>query len=300
MAACIIISPFGVATESFPGGTQYVTDSVRFAPLSDEHKARISDYLDAKAEATLSRLVRMCPAFVVPYSDVAFLKGVGDAQERGGIALEIHRFCLEYFSGSGIPMAAFAYDGSTVTHQALERTDQQFKAENVTALPDGAWDRHAAYLKFAYKSVAVAPASQLCIRRLSRAFRQGSTVDGIIDLAIALECLLEAKMEIKFQFSLFHSLLNVADPGKRLEVFELLQVLYDARSVSVHGGTVGKSDKKKMERVEESWKLLIEIARQNFTYYLLFCKCNGSSGWAQHLKTLSFGAPRLELEMADD
>lgn len=275
-------------------------ESVRLAPLSDEHKARISDYLDTKNEETLSRLVRMRPAFVIPYSEVSFLKGVGDPQERGEISLEIHRFCLEYFAGSAIPMVAFAYDGSKVTHQSLERTDQKISAENEIILPEGAWDRHAAYLKFAYKSVAVAPASQLCIRRLSRASRQGATVDGIIDLAIALECLLEAKIEIKFQFSLFHSLLNVADPHKRSEVFELLQTLYDARSVSVHGGAVGNSDRKKLTKLAAHWNQLVEVARQNLTYYLLFCNTEGSSRWIQHLRALAFGAPRLGLELDRD
>ena len=96
MAANILISPFGIATDSLPGGTQYLTESLRLAPLSDEHKARIVEYLDAINEDALSRNVRVKPAFLVPVNDFSFLKGVSNPSERSEIALQIHRFSIEY------------------------------------------------------------------------------------------------------------------------------------------------------------------------------------------------------------
>jgi hypothetical protein len=295
MAACILVSPIAIAPDSLPGGTQYVTKTVRLAPLGDEHKLRIVEYLDAVEEEALSRQVRSRPAFIVPYGEIPFLKGVVEADERNMLALQLHRFALEYFAERPVPMAAFLFDGAAVTAHSVDEDGLRFREADAIALPNGAWEKHSAYLQFAYPAVSQAPAADVVIGRICRALRQGPTADGIIDLAIALECLVDAKLEIKFQFSLFHALINDSDPAARTAIFKRLQMLYDVRSLNVHGGKPGKSDQRKVTEVNEHWSDLISLSRTNLTYYVEFCRVHGAKAWADHLKALAVGGPRLQL-----
>ena len=300
MAACILVSPISVAADSLPGGTQYVTDKVRLAPLSDEHKSRIVEYLDAVQEETLSQQVRKRPAFIVPYSEIGFLKSVGDVAERNNLALQLHRFAIEYFAGRTVPMAAFGFDGKNVVAHSIDEDGSRFREADTIQLNNDAWEKQAAYLKFAYPAVGTAPAADVMIGRICRAFRQGPSADGVIDLAIALECLVDTKLEIKFQFSLFNCLINEADPIARAQLFSHLQQLYDVRSLNVHGGKPGTSEKKKIKAVKDQWNLLLAVARANLTYYVEFCRAKGSDAWGQHLRELAFGAERIKYGMNND
>lgn len=295
MAACILVSPISVATDSLPGGTQYVTDTVRLAPLSDELKARIVEYLDTVQEESLSQQVRKRPAFIIPYSDIPFLKGVGEPLERNNLALQLHRFAVEYFANRTVPMAAFAFDGKAVTAHSIDDDGLRFREGDAFPIDQASWENHAAYLQFAYLAVGSAPAADIIIGRICRAFRQGSNPDGIIDLAIALECLVDAKLEIKFQFSLFNSLINESEPAARAGLFAKLQQLYDSRSLIVHGGKPGKSEKRKLNEVRENWTMLLTVARANLTYYVEFCRTKGADAWADHLRELAFGSGRIQI-----
>lgn len=295
MAATILISPFGVEADSLPGGTQYLNNSVKLAPLSDEHKARIVEYLDSINEDSLSRNVRTKPAFLIPVNDFPFLKSIPNLSERSELALQVHRFSLEYFSAVSVPMAAFALEDDKIEAHSVDHDGLRFRDGESLALPAGAWDKQAAYLQFAYTTIGSAPAADVALRRICRAFRQGCTPDGIIDLAIALECLVDAKLEIKFQFSLYHALINHGEPAQRAVIFEKLKTLYDVRSLNVHGGKPGKSEKKKTSVINDEWFNLITIARDNLTYYMQFCKTHGSDNWSNHLTELAFGADRLQV-----
>jgi hypothetical protein len=294
------VSPISVAADSLPGGTQYVTDDVRLAPLSDEHKSRIVEYLDGVQEEALSQQVRKRPAFIIPYNDIPFLKGAGDAPERNSLALQLHRFALEYFAERTVPMAAFAFDGKAVVGHAIDEDGSRFREAEAVVLGGDSWEKHAAYLKFAYPSLGTAAASDIVIGRICRAFRQGPTPDGIIDLAIALECLVDAKLEIKFQFSLFHALINESDPTFRSTLFGQLQTLYDVRSLNVHGGKPSAADKRKMKAVDDNWQSLLSIARENLTYYIEYCRVNGSKTWTDHLRKLAFGGDRIKYGNEDN
>ena len=74
MASSIIVSPYGIKLDSFPGGTRYINDHLRFASLSDAHKAGLAEYLDNYDLANLSRSVRAAPAFIITYNSVDFLR----------------------------------------------------------------------------------------------------------------------------------------------------------------------------------------------------------------------------------
>ena len=296
MTPCFIISVFSIAVEAFPGGTHYINDKVRLEALSDEHKARVSDYLDKHEEERLSRNVRQRPVFIIPYNEIHYLRIIASNEEKMSNTLQMHRFALEYFSSHSLPMAIFSYNGNQIVSHSVRYNELVSKREASSTLFDRGWERHTTYLNFLYESITVSPAADVVINRLCRAFKQGPTDDGIIDLAIALERLVSAKIEIKFQFALFHSLINSDSPADRKEIFKILQELYDIRSQTVHGSNLGKSDKKKMKKIEEEWTKILGIARENLTYYLVFCKKNGSDKWDEHLRDLSFGCPRISLD----
>lgn len=295
MVAEIIVSPFGVRQSAFPAGTHFVTGGLKFAPLSDEHKSRIVDYLDDANEEELSRRVRKRPAFVLPASEFPFLKSIQSNEEKVGTASLLHQFALEYFSNARSPVVAFTIHG-TVTSHFFDPSDLRIPDGMEPDYAAGAWERHSAYLSFLYETIHSAPLASLAVARLSRAFRQGPTADGIIDLAIALECLAMAQNEIKFQFSLYHSLVNADQVDAREVTFSLLQTLYDVRSKTVHGGTLGTSEKRKLAVVTGSWSQLVSIARANLTYHLAYCAKQGESTWQSHLRQLALGAPRFKNE----
>ena len=300
MTPCFIISAFNIAPESFPGGTHYLTEKIKLEPLSDEHKARISDYLDNHEEERLSRNVRKRPVIIVPYNEIHYLRLVVGSESKRSVALQIHRFALEYFLPNSLLMAIFSYDGGKISSHSVNYNDTALKKEADCILPNRVWEKHVAYLGFLYSCIDAAPAADIVINRLCRAFKQGPTDDGIIDLVIALERLVSAKMEIKFQFSLFHALINLDAPEDRGELFKILQGLYDIRSQTVHGGKPSSSDQKKIVLIRENWDRLLAVGRKNLTYYLLFCKKYGVKGWDNHLKDLSFGCSRISSDGIHD
>ncbi|RWN48987.1 MAG: hypothetical protein EOS03_00565 [Mesorhizobium sp.] len=296
MAKCFIVSPFGIDQGSLPGGTHYVNDEIKLEPLSDVLKARLVDYLDTVKLEDLSQLVRQKPVYVVPNSSFSISKDSSDAEATDEV-LQLHRFTAEQFAGAVVPMAAFNFDGEKVLAHSFDRTD--LMAGNVPVQMNAlAWESHLTYLGFVYKRIGKATSAPLAIRRLCRANRAGPSSEGIIDLAISLECLVNAQTEIKFQFALNHALTNSDDMASRFGAFELLQSLYDLRSTVVHGGVMGKADKKKLAVITDKWPELMSISRNSITYYLHFCAKYDHASWAVHLRKLALGDTRVGLEDA--
>lgn len=296
LAKSFIVSPFGIDQSTFPGGTHFVSEEIRFEPLSDTVKVRLVDYLDQVKLDGLSQLVRQKPVYVVPASSANVSKDASD-EEAADEILQLHRFTAEQFTSGIVPMAVFSFDGDKVLAHSVERTDlmsgdAQVKMTNV------AWESHLTYLGFIYKRIAKATSAPLAIRRLCRANRSGPSTDGIIDLAISLECLVNAQTEIKFQFALNHALTNGDDVDSRNATFELLQSLYDLRSTAVHGSAMGKSDKRKLATITDKWSDLMSISRNSIAYYLHFCETFGHAEWPMHLRKLALGDKRVGLEGA--
>jgi len=237
---------------------------------------------------------------VVSLTANSFLRLITDANERQQAALHLHKFALDYFNPTGLRTAAFSFDGNSVTSHWVDQSDLRFHENEACLLEPGSWEKHATYLKFAYGSMANAQVANVAIGRICRAVRQGPSTEGIIDLAIALECLVEARAEIRFQFALFNALISQESLAERHDAFDLLQSLYDLRSVGVHGGRYDSKANKKMSEIRKNWDRILLIARKNVTYYLLFCRDNKHSGWSKHLRELSFGGTRLTLEGIHD
>lgn len=298
MANTLLITPFAARTQCLPGGTHFVTDKIKFEAMPDAIKIAVSDYLDEIEEAELGRLVRLRPAFTIPVNDVPTLKALSSKEERCSLALQMHRFCLEYFALRPVPMIAFMHDGKKIVHHEIDRDGLLFSEKGEIGFSAEAWEKQLAYAKFAYEAAEKSPAFEPIVTRLCRAFREGPTPDGMIDLAIAMEGLVQTKIEIKFQFSLFNSLISSSDLDIRQNRFQLLRSLYDARSLVVHGGKPSASEKRKIDKVVEEWDALIALARGNLTYYLNFCAQNSHKDWGDHLWWLALGAKRFTPEDA--
>lgn len=298
MTPSILVSPFGLALDALPAGTHFFGTAVKLEPLSDAYKARLIEYLDRVGEDNLSKHARKRPIFNIPIKDVAAIKAAGTPIDQSDYALNIHRFAMDYFSNVHTPMASFYFDGEHVQSHSVDFRDLLFRDGQELELPPGAWEKGSAYLNFAYGALDRAPLARLAITRTCRAARQGPNGDGIIDLAIALESLLSANTEIKFQFSLFHALLRTDALADREDAFALLRDLYDCRSLFAHGGVAGKSSKTKIKNVTARWGDLIGIARDNLTYYLAYCTVNKHAEWDAHVNRLAMGAPRIVIGAA--
>ncbi|MEM9350083.1 MAG: hypothetical protein AAGA47_07465 [Pseudomonadota bacterium] len=296
MASSIIVAPFAASVEALPGGTHFITDAIKVEPLADDLKMNVTDYLDSIDEAELGKLVRQRPAYTIPINDTKAIRALKTNAERCAFGLQIHRFCLEYFVDLPVPMISFLHDGSKITHHEIDRDGLLVRGVPDIEIPEDAWDKQITYARFAYDVAEKAPAIEPVMTRLCRAFREGPSPDGIIDLAIAMESLVQTKLEIKFQFSLFNALISSSEFTERSERRILLRNLYDARSITVHGGKPGRKEKPKISAVQEHWSDLIALARGNLTYYLNFCSHRPHTDWNDHLWALALGADRFTPE----
>ncbi len=196
-----VVSPFGVALETLPGGTHQISSGLTFLPLPTDVRMSIVDYLDLNKEEALSQRVRTRPAFLIETSANELGRTITTDDERIDVLLQVHRFALETICNLKCPLAVFGSDGASVTRHHIQTTDLWRLSGSGATLNNGDWDKHATFLRFLYENVPNSPLSILAITRLSKAFREGPTPDGIIDIAICLECLITASTEIKFQFA---------------------------------------------------------------------------------------------------
>lgn len=287
---CFLVSPFGLDAASMPAGTRFVVRDVKFSPLEAAHKIGVIDHLDGVGLEGLSKRLRQKPCFLIPATELGNPRDL--LNEKGANqALQLTRFSLEIFTNTPTPMAAFAVDDNKIVGHAFDKVEILEDAAELLVTEDS-WENHFANLSFLLENIGKAPAASLAIERICRAHRYGAITDGVIDLAISLECLVQAQTEVKFQFALNHSLVNVSETERRLQFFTLLQSLYDVRSKLVHGGEFGKSEAAKLRSVQENWDALLTLCRENIIYYILYCSKHGEKSWAEHLRGLALGAPR--------
>jgi hypothetical protein len=292
----VIISPFGAKASSLPGGTHYIRNQIKLEPLNDGLKARIIEYLDGIRRDDLSKKVRQRPVYLIPCGEIDVPGRKSTEPSILDVTLDMHRLAIGLFSNTHLQMAAFLFDGTKIDAHAFDMMDVLSEPATELEIAESDWERHVTYLDFLYGSIGKSPLAELCMSRLCRARKLGPVPDGIIDLAIALECLVGAQQEIKFQFSLNHALTNEDEASKRFETFRLLQTLYDVRSKVVHGGQAKKAEKDKHAAVKNNWNTLLGVCENSLTYYLLYCAKHGDKEWPIHLKMLALGEPRISAE----
>lgn len=104
---------------------------------------------------------------------------------------------------------------------------------------------------------------QLILSRLSQAKRRIQIEDKMLDLGIALEMLLlddNEKDQLALQFRLRGSWLVGQSGQDRMEKWNLLQEIYNARSSVAHTGMLYKNNRLKIERTQEKLPQYLDLA----------------------------------------
>jgi hypothetical protein len=158
----------------------------------------------------------------------------------------------------------------------------------------------AAELSTYYSTVETAvsrkPGLLLSLRRINLSLSNAEFEDQVVDLTMGLESLIPGKDELRFRFALYHSFITEPDPSKRQERFELLQTLYDVRSLIVHSAEESRAAEKKGTMIREQWDNLKTISISALNYYVLYLSSQDPAGWQRHLQSLVLSGARRVTE----
>jgi hypothetical protein len=198
---------------------------------------------------------------------------------------------LLHLLGKGVaPVSvAWAYGGAP----AALRLDSviplhlQLRGEGPFFLPAGI---NEAAIVYAYTkieaAVCAAPWLLISMEHMLLALDKAGLSDGILDLTICLESLIQSNVEVGFRLSHEISRLVTTSPSEQQEYQELLHDLYEARSKHVHGG----KPKSKTLKVRQRMPELVEIMRSAVRYAVEFhARAPQSRAWRAHLDCLMHG-----------
>jgi hypothetical protein len=121
--------------------------------------------------------------------------------------------------------------------------------------------------------------------RYVRYARAENQQDGLTDLCISLESLLDGQTEISFRFGCCLAKVTGSKGKKAEDSAKLLSQLYDLRSKIVHGDPEAI---KAMKKMEPNIPLLHTLARTILTSYVLFTSERSRNEWKAHLKSCLF------------
>lgn len=134
------------------------------------------------------------------------------------------------------------------------------------------------------------PSILLTLDRFNSAMFRTNHYDKIIDITISLESLISGTSELKNKFSLYNAWAAETDPAKRRDYFNLLKILYDARSNIVHGSGISpKRHTKIIEPILKRWQDVIELSEKALIYYILYIYSNTIDRWYQHQENMALG-----------
>ena len=118
--------------------------------------------------------------------------------------------------------------------------------------------------------------------RFVRFARSDSLSDGIMDLCISLESLLDHQTEVSFRFSISLARATGAKGGQAERKAALLGDLYDARSKLAHGDPSAARALRKLEPHREELRTL---AKEILTAYVLCVSEKSREEWKRHIQT---------------
>jgi hypothetical protein len=118
--------------------------------------------------------------------------------------------------------------------------------------------------------------------RYMRYLKAKESRDGLVDLCISLESLMDSQTEISFRFGI--CLAKIAKTKDARDTAALLSNLYDLRSKVVHGSDPSKAH----SRIESDLKKLRQIARSVLTIYILYLAEHTRADWLEHLRESIF------------
>jgi hypothetical protein len=118
--------------------------------------------------------------------------------------------------------------------------------------------------------------------RFVRFCKAGSTPDGLVDLCICLESLIESETEIAFRFAT--CLAKITGDSNAEKLSGMLSDLYSLRSKVVHGAEFSNAHKKLVPNLLQ----LRLTARTILTKYILHLTEHSKDDWKRHLKSSLF------------
>jgi hypothetical protein len=214
-------------------------------------------------------------AVVVPVAETA-----SASAEDYGVLIE---FGLGVLASSGFePVAYVATVGpnkcSEIVHRGSPReyAEPGFPKKLVKTAPSS-WIRRL----FAARK-GTPDKLHITAHRFVRYLAAGSTPDGLVDLCICLEFLIEPETEISFRFATCLAKATGSDTAE--SVSELLSDLYNLRSKVVHGVDFTKAHRRIMPNLTR----VREAARAVLTAYVLYLSEHNKTEWKNHLKRALF------------
>ncbi len=124
------------------------------------------------------------------------------------------------------------------------------------------------------------------LERYNTSLLRKDIYDRILDIAISLESLISGNNELSFRLALYCAFISKKNKRQRQEAFDLVRLLYKARSAIVHGSISSNSS---IEKIEQNWESIKKLAIGAMNYYLIYLSSNKKEDWDSHLKKLLFG-----------
>ncbi len=279
----IIILVANKATSLVKGVPLVLDGGITLKPIPNEHIGLLLGYRNTLSSVIFPK--RKC--FLIPHNHKIVSDNTIDDIH---IALS---FALTFFAKEGVLTCDRVF--RTIKKRKLKISEEVNISNRIAAslsndtsfkLDDGATPKDIDLVLFStLESLRKDKSIRVTVERYISARTGADLFNKIIDMAISLESLFSGNQEISFRFSLFNSITSTKDANKRKEVYDLLRLLYSARSSIVHG-----SDIKKKQELEDNWAKIVDLARLAIIYKMNFLEKRNSVDWQRHLELLALGA----------
>lgn len=205
-------------------------------------------------------------------------------------------YTLNFFSG----LDALSFPFSVLIREVGRKKTASFKAGKHNQLPgpSSASQEYrliegtaAADLQKVFHLTSLAIAADARVRimmdRFNSALRRDRLEDKIIDLAVALETMLDETTEISFRLSLY---LAFACQQEKEVAYELFKTLYDVRSRIVHGSAHLQRAQRAIGDIEQRMPDILKYSKAAMLYYYTFLSQPPPRDWSKHCLGLVLGS----------
>jgi hypothetical protein len=264
-----------ITSVEFPKSFQSSYEGYALRPLATTERTSIEDWMFRKGLATTVPT----PAFaaIIPDTRSATLPEYSMLAE----------FSLSFLVSEGrVPVSASALlDNGKCTAASTHRVAsvEQDKIEFSKSMRGSAVPQWLSRCHFAY--ISDSRRMQITATRYLRHIYSEDLAEGLLDLCISLESLLEAQTEISFKFATCLIKVTGQKGQHGEELSSLLTELYDLRSKIVHGDPAAS---KTLKRVQESYADLRGLSKQILVTYILYVSEHTRKEWGSYIRKMLF------------
>ena len=273
----------------FKGPTWYLSEKVSIEAISNEDHGIVFRYGTPEYQSLLSprsKCIRIDNVAIDQCNNIARIEGSKIA------------FVLNYFKKSQPIALSFAIqitkrprshylqiiDLPVFLDARFQRTHNYHIRENVPR------ENVSQFYQVITNVFEKHPGIILALDRFNAALLRTGDYDKIIDITISLESLISGTTELQHRFSLYNAWAAEAEDKERKRCYELLKLLYKARSAIVHGATLSRKEHDKIIRpVLDQWDDVIKIAENALGYHLLYVYANDIVKWYDHQVNIALG-----------